>query len=68
MYSLAAGCLSRGSLGTVVTVVMMVVAVMMGLPGLKCFSTFTNRLRNDGCNSSSSDNECNGKLDLDHFD
>ena len=66
MYSLAAGCLSRGSLGTVVTVVVMVV-VATGLPGLKCFSTFTNGLRNDGCNSSSSNNECNGKLDLDHF-
>ena len=67
MYSLAAVYLSRGSLGTVVAVVMVVVAVVMGLPGLKCFSTFTNGLRNDLCNGSSSDNECNRKLDLDHF-
>jgi hypothetical protein len=52
----------------VAVVTVMVVVVVMGLSGLEGFTTFTNGLRNDRCNGSSSENECNGKLDLDHFD
>ena len=29
--------------------------------------SITYRLSNDGCNGSSSENECNGELDLSHF-
>jgi len=63
-----AGGVRGGSRLVVAVVTVMVVVVMMGLSGLEGFTTFTNGLRNDRCNGSSSENECNGKLDLDHFD
>jgi hypothetical protein len=53
----------------VVVVVVMVVAAMTDLAGVFLFSTFKfrNGLSNDGCDGSSSKNECNGKFDLNHF-
>ena len=52
---------------TVVGVMMMV--MMMGvISDVACkFIAFACGLSNDGCNGSSSENECNGKLDLSHF-
>ena len=68
MYSL--GCLLKRWLLDMFVVVASVVGVMMMgvISDVACkFIAFACGLSNDGCNGSSSENECNGKLDLGHF-
>jgi hypothetical protein len=70
----------RGSRGTVVrrwlrrwllshgaTVVVVVVVMMMAAMTDVAFTLLTYGLSNDRCDGSSSENECNGMLDLNHF-
>ena len=48
--------------------VMMMVMMMGVISDVACkFIAFACGLSNNGCNGSSSENECNGKLDLSHF-
>jgi len=54
--------LRSGNLSVVVMVVVVVGATMTDV-----FTTFTYGLSNDGCDGSSSKNECNGEFDLNHF-
>jgi len=44
-----------------------VVVVMTTMTDVAMFATFTDGLSNDRCDGSSSENECNGKFDLNHF-
>ena len=70
MYSL--GCLLKRWLLDMFVVVTVVVAVMMtmGMGELDAAiadGQIAYGFSNDGCNGSSSENECNGNLDLSHF-
>ena len=49
----------------VVVVMVVVMATMTNVAGI--FTTFTYGLSNDRCDGSSSKNECNRELDLNHF-
>jgi len=61
--------LRRRLLGHVMTVVAVVAVVAMVVAAVTdvAFTSFTNGLSDDGCDGSSSDNECNGEFDLNHF-
>jgi len=61
--------LRRRLLGHVMTVVAVVAVVAMVVAAVTdvAFTTFTNGLSDDGCDGSSSENECNGEFDLNHF-
>ena len=43
------------------------VMVMVGLTSLEHFTIESNGLSKDGSNCGSSNNECNGEFDVDHF-
>jgi hypothetical protein len=65
VYSLGGWVLRNGSFHVGVGVMVMVVmATMANVAGI--FTTFTYGLSNDRCDGSSSKNECNRELDLNH--
>ena len=69
MCSLGRRSVRRRSLWVMMVVVVMVMVMFVTDFRVEQFTKFNliNGLSNDRCNGSSSENECNGKFNLNHF-